>query len=99
VGAVHDRERPSVLCVKKGDQGLVGWQAPVVVAGEHGDELGLQDPVEVARHRCQQPLRASSRDPRRHRRTAGAELDEGVGQAVEELVELEQLPDLSLRDD
>ena len=60
-----------------------------VVPGEHGDELRLEDAVDVAGHRGEEAAFGRRGDPRWDGRTALAERDEGV-ERLEQGVDVEQ---------
>src|SRR5262245_35449484 len=65
-----------------------------MVVREDRDELRLEDAVGVPGHRGEQAPFGGGGDPRRHRGTAGAELDERAPEGLEQEVEIEELPNL-----
>jgi hypothetical protein len=70
----------------------VGRQLRAGIAFEERHELGLEEVRrgEVRRHHAEQAVPGQRRNALRHRRAAGAEVDECFGERVDERIEIEQ---------
>ena len=100
VPPIHQCQWRAVLGVEDRDHRLVRVQVDVL--REQRDELAGQPcGRKIGRHHPEQslPLLHQRGDARRHRGLAGAELSMRGGQCIDELVEVEELPNLPFREE